>query len=81
VLQADRPIETLSTYLDQAEELLDAIESALELSGLPGELWDTIEEIQVLLEFAVRARPLAQRSLLGILTNGPAAAAFEKLAA
>jgi predicted DNA-binding WGR domain protein len=80
VLQADRPIETLSTLLDQAEDLLDAIESALELSGLPGELWDTFEEIQAILEFAVRAHPLAERNLLGILTTGPFAAAFEKLA-
>ena len=38
VLQADRPIEALSTHIDQAEDLLDGIESALELSGLPGEL-------------------------------------------
>jgi hypothetical protein len=34
VLQADRPLETLTKHLDQAEDLLDAIESALELSGL-----------------------------------------------
>jgi predicted DNA-binding WGR domain protein len=81
VLQADRPIETLSRYLDEAEDLLAAVESALELSGLPGELWDTIEEIQAILEFAVSARPLAQRNLLGILTSGPAAATFEKLVA
>ena len=60
VLQADRPLEALSKHLDQAEDLLDAIESALELSGLPGELWDTFEEIQAILEFAVRARPLGR---------------------
>src|SRR5206468_4471985 len=72
VLQADRPIETLSTYLDQAEDLLDVIESALELSGLPGELWGTFEEIQAILEFAVRVRPLAERNLLDVLTHGPA---------
>ena len=71
VLQADRPIETLSSHLDQAEDLLDAIESALELSGLPGELWDTFEEIQALLEFAVRALPLAERDLLRLLADGP----------
>ncbi len=80
VLEADRPIETLSRLLDQAEDLLDAIESALELSGLPAELWDTFEEIQAILEFAVRARPLAERGLLGVLTNGPAARGFEELA-
>ena len=81
VLQADRPIETLSAYLDKADDLLDAIESALELSGLSAELWDTFEEIQAILEFAVRALPLAQRNLLGVLNHGPAAAAFGKLAA
>jgi predicted DNA-binding WGR domain protein len=80
VLEADRPIETLTTLLDKAEDLLDAIESALELSGLPTELWDTFEEIQAILEFAVRAQPLAQRAMLGVLTKGPAAGAFEKLA-
>jgi predicted DNA-binding WGR domain protein len=79
VLQADRPIETLSACLDQAEDLLDAIENALELSGLPGELWDTFEEIRAILEFAARARPLAERNLLGVLTSGPTAKAFEKL--
>jgi predicted DNA-binding WGR domain protein len=81
VLQADRPIEALSTYLDTAEDLLDGIESALELSGLPGELWDTLEEIQAILDFAVRARPLAERGLLGVLTHAPVASQFDKLAA
>jgi predicted DNA-binding WGR domain protein len=80
VLEADRPIETLSGYLDRAEDLLDAIESALELSGLPGELWDTFEEIHAILEFAARARSLAERNLLDVLTNSPAAGAFDKLA-
>jgi len=79
VLQADRPIGTLCACLDQAEDLMDAIENALELSGLPSELWDTFEEIRAILEFAARAQPLAQRNLLGVLTSGPAAVAFEKL--
>jgi len=80
VLQADRPLETLSTYLDQAEDLMDAIENALELSSLPGDLWDTFEEIQAILEFAVQARPLAERGMLGVLGKGPTAAEFDKLA-
>jgi len=79
VLEADRPIETLSGYLDRAEDLLDAIESALELSGLPGELWDTFEEVQAILGFAVRARALVERNLLGVLTKSPEAGAFNKL--
>ena len=81
VLQADRPLETLSKHLDQAEDLLDAIETALELSGLPGELWDTFEEIQTILEFAVRVRPLAERNLIGVLTHGPAEQSFTALVA
>ena len=80
VLQADRPLEALCKHLDRAEDLLDAMESALELSGLPGELWDTFGEIQAILEFAVRVRPLAQRNLLGVLTRGPAGQAFDVLA-
>ena len=80
VLQADRPLEALSQHLDRAEDLLDAIESALELSGLPGELWDTFGEIQAVLEFAVRVRPLAERNLLGVLTHGPAEQLFNSLA-
>ena len=34
--------------LDEAEDLLDSIEGALELSGLPAELWNTFEEIQAI---------------------------------
>ncbi len=81
VLQADRPLETLAKHLNQAEDLLDGIESALELSGLPDELWDTIGEIEVILAFAVRVRPLAERNLLGVLTHGPAEQTFNALAA
>ena len=80
VLEADRPIEKLTTWLDRAEDLLDAIENALELSGLPAELWDTFEEIQAILGFAVRAHPLVARNLLGVLTKGAEARAFDDLA-
>ncbi|MGN6553594.1 MAG: DUF4011 domain-containing protein, partial [Verrucomicrobiota bacterium] len=81
VWQADRPLEALSKHLDHAEDLLDAIETALELSALPGELWDTFEEIQTILEFAVRVRPLAERNLIGVLTHGPAEQSFGALVA
>ncbi len=81
VLEADRPLESMTTQLDQAEELLDAIESALELSDLPGELWDTFEEIRAILDFAARARPLAERNLLAVLAKSPAAAEFDALTA
>ncbi len=81
ILQADRPLEALLKNLDVAEDLLDGIESALELSGLPGELWDTFEEIQTILAFAVRIRPLAERNLLGVLTHGVVERSFSTLAA
>lgn len=81
VLQADRPLEALAKQLDQAEDLLDVIENALELSGLPGQLWDTFAEIRTILGFAVRLRVLAERNLIGVLTNGPAADSFTALAA
>jgi predicted DNA-binding WGR domain protein len=79
VLQADRPIETMCSLLDRAEDLLDGVESALELSGLSRELWDTLEELQAILEFAVRARPLAERAMLDVLTSGAGAQSFDKL--
>ncbi|HWY78586.1 MAG TPA: DUF4011 domain-containing protein, partial [Verrucomicrobiae bacterium] len=79
ILNAERPLETLGTLLDKAEDLLDAVESALELSGLPPELWDTIEEIQTILEFAVQITPLAERGLLGLLSGAtPASDTFAK---
>jgi superfamily I DNA and/or RNA helicase/predicted DNA-binding WGR domain protein len=80
VVQADRPIETLNKLLDKSEDLLDSLESALELSGLPADLWDTFEEIQALLEFSVRARPLAERNLLAVFAAA-GAKDFDKLAA
>ncbi|MGN6385745.1 MAG: AAA domain-containing protein [Verrucomicrobiota bacterium] len=81
VLQADRPIETLGNLLDKAEDLLDSLENALEFSGLPDELWDTFEEIQAILQFAVQARPLADRSLLGTLVSATSPTGFDNLAA
>jgi predicted DNA-binding WGR domain protein len=80
VLQADRPLETLSRRLDEAEDLLDSIEGALELSGLPAELWDTFEEIQAVLEFASHAKPLAERGLLGVLNDAADEKNFDALA-
>jgi predicted DNA-binding WGR domain protein len=81
VLQADRPLEALSKHLDQAEDLLDAIENALELSGLPSELLDKFDEVQVILEYAIRLQPLAERNLVGVLTHGPEERSFAALAA
>ncbi|HUR47167.1 MAG TPA: WGR domain-containing protein [Candidatus Saccharimonadales bacterium] len=69
VIQAGRPLEALKSGLADAESRLEAIESALELSGLPSELWDTLEEIEVVLNYAVRLRPLAERGLLHLLNS------------
>ena len=82
VVQADRPVEALVTRLDEAESLLEAIESALELSGLPGDVWNTIEELHDILEFSARARPVAERDLIELLDpKSPASAPFATLAA
>jgi len=79
VITADRPLETLTRHLDQAEDLIDSIGNALELSGLPGNAWSSFEEIRILLEFAVQALPLAERGLLGVLKDAAAAREFESL--
>lgn len=79
VIDSDRPLESIRTCLDKAESLLESVESALELSGLPAELWDTLEEINALLAFAARIRPLAERNLLGLLD--PASAEAQRFAA
>ena len=70
VLECDRPLESIRACLDKAETLLERVESALELSGLPGELWDTLEEINALLAFAARIRELAEHNLLPLLNPG-----------
>jgi predicted DNA-binding WGR domain protein len=73
IVEAERPLESLSRHLQQAEEMLDAVESALDLSGLSPELWDTIEEIEVLLDFAVQVQPLTEKRLLPLLDPQSAA--------
>jgi len=67
IVQAERPLETLRELLDRSESMLDSVESALELSGLAAELWDTLEEIRAILAFAARVRPLAEKGFLGLL--------------
>ena len=81
VLKAERPLETLNKRLDEAEDSLDTLENALDLSGLPAELWDSFEEIRALIDFSTRALPLAERNLLGLLANGPEWTSFNELVA
>ena len=81
VLEADRPLEAMTTRIEQAEELLASIRSALGFSEIPEKDWDTIEKIRDVLEFASRAGPLAHAAKLGALTKSSAAKDFDALAA
>ena len=76
VLHAERPVEKLTALLNQAEPMIESLEAALELSGLPSDLWDTLEEIQAILNFAARIQPLAKQNQLALLdpTSAPAQA-------
>jgi predicted DNA-binding WGR domain protein len=74
VLHAERPVERLTALLNKAEPMIESLEAALELSGLPSELWDTLEEIQAILKFAFRIQPLAERDQLALLDPGSAPA-------
>ena len=67
VVNAERPLETLRQHLERAETLLEEVEEAFGRSGLPEEQWDTIEEIETLLNYVQRVQPLAERNLLSLL--------------
>jgi predicted DNA-binding WGR domain protein len=67
VIRAERPLETLNRLADRAETLLDEVESALGTSGLPGEHWETLEEIEALVAFATQVAELASRDQLELL--------------
>ena len=61
VIRAEHPLETLHDLAHRAETLLDEVESALGSSGLPGEHWDTIAEIETVVAFAKQVAELAIR--------------------
>jgi hypothetical protein len=67
VVEAERPLEKLRQNLERAETLLEEVEEAFGRSGLPQEQWDTIEEIETLLNYVQRVQPLAERNLLNLL--------------
>ena len=71
----------MARQIDQAEELLGAIESALESSGLPREYRGKFDDLRAIIEFATRAQPLAESNLLGVLTKSPSAKKFDALTA
>jgi AAA domain/REase_MTES_1575/Protein of unknown function (DUF4011) len=81
VLEADRPLEAMTTRIEEAEELLDSIRGDLERSGIPEKDRDTIEKVRDILEFVSRAEPLAHAEKLGVLTKSSAAKNFDALAA
>ncbi|PTY08061.1 DNA helicase [Opitutaceae bacterium EW11] len=62
-----RPLEYVQQRLDTIEPLLDALESSLELSGLPEGVWDTLPDIEAILNYSRRILPLAERALLSLL--------------
>ncbi len=67
VVQSDRPVEALGERIERAEALIDELEEAFSQSGLPEENWQSMREIETLLEFLLRVRPLAERDLLKLL--------------
>lgn len=80
VITSEAPLETLALRLDQAEEQLDALDDALQQTGLPMEHWDTLGEVAQLLETAVRLLPMARKGLLALLdTKSKVAESFAKL--
>lgn len=66
-VQHPRPAEFVSRALDQVEDLLDSLENALDLTGLPEELWETLPEIASILAYCGKVAPLASRRQLGLL--------------
>ena len=67
MLDTDRPLAVLRERLDEAEAMLESFEAAVELSGLPPELADTLGDLSVLAEFSVQIQYLTQRKLLPLL--------------
>jgi predicted DNA-binding WGR domain protein/very-short-patch-repair endonuclease len=62
-----RPMETLRALLEELEPLFDALESRLELSGVPEDLWKTVSDAAAILDYARRVLPLAEQSQLALL--------------
>ncbi len=85
--QEEDPLQTFLQRLEKAESLLEEMTEAFGKTGLPEARWDSISEVEILLEFAGKVRPLAERNLLALLDPnsaltkrlGEAAAAQVKL--
>jgi len=81
-VQHARPAEFVQRTLDQLEDLLDSLENALEMTGLPEELWDTLPEIGSILSYCGKVAALAERRQLALLDpNSPLAKTFASLTA
>lgn len=79
-VQSPRPAEFVQRALDQLEDLLDSLENALDLTGLPEELWDTLPEIAGILAYCGKVAPLAARRQLALLDpNSSVAKTFVSL--
>src|SRR6185295_13079492 len=61
------PLQTFLHRLEKAEALLEEMTEAFGKTGLPEGRWDSISEVEALLDFAGRVRPLAERNLLALL--------------
>jgi len=69
-IQHPRPAEYVHRALEELEDVLDSLESALELSGLSEDLWDTLPEIGSILEYCGRVESLAKRGQLALIDPG-----------
>lgn len=67
VVDGENPIATLVAHLDKAEAILTPLEKALSQSKLPGEVWNRLDQIEALVTFATRIKPLAKWNLLVLL--------------
>lgn len=66
-IQHPRPGEYVHRALEELEDVLDALENALELSGLSEDLWDTLPEIGSILAYCARVESLAKRGQLALI--------------
>lgn len=66
-IQHPRPAEYVLRVLVELEDVLDSLESALELSGLSEDLWKTLPEIGSILTYCGRVESLAKRGQLALI--------------
>ncbi len=67
VTALDRPLDTVTTSLQETLRLLDALDQSLARSGAPREYWDTIDNTASLVECCRDLAPLAELEHLSLL--------------